>query len=82
MGNEAAAAAPTTERVTATGIPAVVVKAPPVKGWRTSEFWITIGFSVATELLTAASHVPGPWGMLASAGMVIAYNVSRGMAKS
>lgn len=50
-------------------------------GWKTSEFWLTALFAGLTEGLHLAGALPGPWGMVASAAGVVAYNLSRGMAK-
>ena len=75
---------PTSERVTGT-LAAVVVKAPPVKGWRTSEFWVTVGLVLLNHVLGMLRQSPGPVGSVASLiadGLAVgAYNVSRGMAK-
>jgi len=50
-------------------------------GWRTSELWVTLGLPVLLQLLTLASHVPGPWGALAGAVGAGLYSLSRGLAK-
>jgi hypothetical protein len=50
-------------------------------GWKTSEFWLTALLAGGTQLLHMAGSLPGPWGWIASAVAVAAYNVSRGLAK-
>jgi hypothetical protein len=57
-------------------------RAPAKAGWRTSELWVTLGLPVLLQLLTVASHVPGPWGALAGAVGSGLYSLSRGMAKT
>lgn len=76
---------PTSELTTAPLTAAVVVKSPPVKGWRTSEFWVTVGLVLLNHVLGMLRQSPGPVGSVASLiadGLAVgAYNVSRGMAK-
>lgn len=65
--------------------PIVVVKAPPVRGWRTSEFWMTLAFLVLNHVVGMLRQTPGAVGavasMIADGLAVSAYNVSRGVAK-
>jgi hypothetical protein len=57
---------------------AKVVKA----GWRTSEFWVTLILPLASQALTAVSHIPGPWGAIAGAVAAGLYSISRGVTKA
>lgn len=63
------------------GAGAAVVTTVLKPGWKTSEFWLTAVFAGATELLHLAGALPGPWGWIASGAGVMAYNISRGLAK-
>jgi hypothetical protein len=66
-------------------LPAVVTPEVVRRGWRTSEFWLTIAIVGLNHLLGALQHQPGPIGMIAQAMADAlatgAYAVSRGMVK-
>lgn len=59
------------------------------KGWRTSEFWLTILaillmpiMDEGMEYLTAHQHEYAPWMQIAVAALVAAYNVARAIVKA
>ena len=61
---------------------------PPVvakPGWKTSEFWITVGFIVVSHLINTLRGSTGAAGVVATiAGDALAatgYTISRGLAK-
>lgn len=55
-------------------------------GWKTSEFWVTIGFIVLTHAINIFRSNPGVAGTVATiAGDALAatgYSVARGLAKA
>jgi hypothetical protein len=48
-------------------------------GYRTTEFWITIAWVIASQLQVL--HLPSKYGDLSSIAAVVAYVLSRGIAK-
>ncbi len=50
-------------------------------GYKTTEFWLTLAFTILTQL--GALHLPGKYGStVATAAAVVAYVLSRGVAKA
>lgn len=63
----------------ATDIPAVIKETK--EGYKTTEFWLTIVTVLLTQLQVL--HLPGRYGdTIATAAAVVAYIVSRGVAKT
>ena len=61
-------------------------KAEPARpGWKTSEFWVTVGIVALNHITRVTGALPGVWGMVASIAVDalsgLGYNVSRGIAK-
>lgn len=50
-------------------------------GWKTTEFWATIALNVGSLAAASAHVLPAKWAAIASAASVVAYSVSRGLAK-
>lgn len=50
-------------------------------GWKTSEFWITIAANVGTITAAGANVLPPKYAVILAGVSVLAYNVSRGLAK-
>ena len=64
----------------------VVVTATTIKpGWKTTEFWLTLGLMILAHVLTAFVDAPGVTGkiaaLVADAIAVSGYSVSRGLVK-
>jgi hypothetical protein len=60
----------------------VPVKAAPAKpGWQTTEFWITVLAAVGATAASATDNLPPRYATIASTIAVVAYAISRGLAK-
>lgn len=60
----------------------VPVKAAPAKpGWQTTEFWITVLTTVGATAAAATDNLPPRYATIASTIAVVAYAISRGLAK-
>lgn len=55
---------------------------PAKPGYRTTEFWLTLGFTALLNLGPLAKELPGQWGVVANALVIGLYTLSRGKAKS
>lgn len=51
-------------------------------GYRTTEFWLTLGASLATAALTHAEQVSGTAGVVAVAVLTAIYTILRAAAKA
>ena len=51
-------------------------------GWKTTEFWATIALNLGALTAASAHVLPPKWAAIAAAASVVAYNVSRGLAKT
>jgi hypothetical protein len=76
------AATPDTPDVSA--IEQVIAEAPQVfkeakAGYRTTEFWLTVAWVIASQLQVL--HLPSKYGDVSSIAAVVAYVLSRGIAK-
>lgn len=52
-----------------------------IRGWQTSEMWLTVFTSAASLIGTYGGLIPTPWGMIVSAVVTAGYTISRGLAK-
>jgi len=60
----------------------VLVKAAPAKpGWQTTEFWVTVLTAVGATAASATNNLPPRYATLATTISVVAYAISRGLAK-
>jgi hypothetical protein len=60
----------------------VPAKAAPAKpGWQTTEFWITVLTAVGATAASATDNLPPRYATIASTVAVVAYAISRGLAK-
>lgn len=50
-------------------------------GWKTTEFWVTVATDVGVVAASAAGVLPEKYAALAASVSVVAYNISRGLAK-
>jgi hypothetical protein len=55
--------------------------APATPGWQTTEFWVTILTAVGATAAAATNNLPPRYATLASTIAVVAYAISRGLAK-
>lgn len=51
------------------------------KGWRTSEFWVTVAASVGFLAASLAGSLPPKWAAVLISVSTVAYKLSRGLAK-
>ena len=51
-------------------------------GWKTTEFWATIALNIGALAAASAHVLPAKWAAIAASVSVVAYNVSRGLAKT
>jgi len=62
--------------------PMEVQKAAPAKaGWQTTEFWVTVLTAVGATAASATNNLPPRYAAFASTVAVVAYALSRGLAK-
>jgi len=60
----------------------VPVKSAPAKpGWQTTEFWVTVLTAVGATAAAATNNLPPRYATLATTISVVAYAISRGLAK-
>jgi hypothetical protein len=60
----------------------IPAKAAPAKpGWQTTEFWITVLTAVGATAAAATDNLPPRYATLATTISVVAYALSRGLAK-
>ena len=65
-----------------TNMSVVPVKAAPATpGWKTTEFWVTVLTAVGATAAAATNNLPPRYATLASTIAVVAYALSRGLAK-
>lgn len=70
------------EKEMAMSVTPVVVKAAPAKpGWQTTEFWVTVLTAVGATAAAATDNLPPRYATLATTISVVAYAISRGLAK-
>lgn len=50
-------------------------------GYKTTEFWVTVTTALAGLVGQFGELIPPPWGLVVSAVVTAAYNISRGFAK-
>lgn len=63
-------------------VPVVAAKAAPATtGWKTTEFWVTVLTAVGATAAAATNNLPPRYATLASTIAVVAYAISRGLAK-
>lgn len=55
--------------------------APATPGWQTTEFWVTVLTAVGATAAAATNNLPPRYATLASTIAVVAYAISRGLAK-
>jgi hypothetical protein len=58
-----------------------VKAAPATPGWQTTEFWVTVLTAVGATAAAATNNLPPRYATLASTIAVVAYAISRGLAK-
>ncbi len=62
--------------------PSVPTLSKVTPGWKTSEFWMTAVGQIGLVLAAVSGALPPKYAVLAGALSQVAYNVSRGLAKS
>jgi len=63
-------------------VPVVPAKASPAKpGYLTTEFWVTVLTAVGATAAAATNNLPPRYATLATTISVVAYAISRGLAK-
>jgi hypothetical protein len=62
-------------------VPVPVKPVPAKPGWQTTEFWVTVLTAVGATAAAATDNLPPRYAALASTIAVVAYALSRGLAK-
>ncbi len=52
-----------------------------IRGWKTTEFWVTVFTALSGLLGQYGGFIPEPWGIVATSVIGAGYTISRGLAK-